>query len=235
MEETASSIKFIGTGGAFETTYGNSSAIVTHRGKRLLLDCGHAVFPRLVALGLAAEIDGILITHLHDDHVGSLSSFLLYHQMVLQKGRIKLYVPSAGLQELLIGLLAFSIGDATARVDFRPIAELDGVGFIDTFGRHVAGMQTYAYYFQDDAQTIVYSGDNGDADFLVGEIQARDLLAPIIYHEVFFYFRIAAHAYYLDLMRLSAIYPIYGYHCDPDAAPSDCTLPLVARIPELNY
>jgi L-ascorbate metabolism protein UlaG (beta-lactamase superfamily) len=228
-------IRFVGTGGAFETAYGNSAAIVDHRGTRLLIDCGHAIYPRLVERQLAALIDGVLITHLHDDHVGSLSSLIFYHQYVLQKGRLKLYVPSLGFQGLITGLLSYSLQDVASRVDFRPMEELPGVGFIDTHGKHVPGMQTYGYYFEQPAFTIVYSGDNGDPDFLYDQIAARQLPAPIVFHEVFFHFKMASHAYYQDLMRLAKTYPTYGYHCDPDHAPPDNTLPLVVQFPELNY
>lgn len=233
--EQALAIKFIGTGGAFDTAYGNAAAIVELNGMRILVDCGHTVFPRLVQLGLADTIDALLITHLHDDHVGSLSTFILYHDIVLQKGRIKLFVPNEKMQELLTGMLSYSLGVVDARVDFRPMAALDGVGYIDTFGRHVPGMQTFAYYFTDGKRTIVYSGDNGDADYLYEEITARNLPSVTVYHEVFFHFRMQAHAYYQDLMRLAGQYVTYGYHCDPRVAPADNTLPLVADYAALLY
>ncbi len=235
MEENTTKIKFVSTGGAFDTLYGNSSAIVTHRGMRILVDCGHAIFPRLVQMKLADQIDGVVITHLHDDHVGSLSTFILFHQMVLQKGRIKIFVASKVLQELLEGFLSYSLGTVSDRVDFRPIDEIEGCGAIDTFGRHVAGMQTYAYWFTDGRQSIVYSGDNGDPDFLVAQIEALRIPSVTLFHEVFFHFKMSAHAYYQDLMQLSGRYKIYGYHCDPSAAPADNTLPLVINFPELNY
>jgi Metallo-beta-lactamase superfamily len=234
MEENVLKIKFLGTGGAFESNYGNSAAIVVHSGMRFLVDCGHTVFPRLMALGLADQIDAVIITHLHDDHVGSLSTFILYHDLVLGKGRLKIYAGDA-LQPSLTALLAFSLGQPSLRVDFRPLAEVPGLGCIDTFGRHVPGMQTYGYYFTDGHQSIVYSGDNGDADFLVAQVIALGLPSPTIYHEVFFHFRMHAHAYYQDLMGLMTVCPIYGYHCDPLVAPADNTLKLVANYPELNY
>jgi ribonuclease BN (tRNA processing enzyme) len=235
MNATELEIKFVSTGGAFDTAYGNSACIVRHGDMRFLIDCGHAVFPRLVQLGIVDRIDAVLITHLHDDHVGSLSTLILYYNIVLRKGRLRIYVPNAVLQDLLTGLLTYSLGQVGEWVDFRPMAEIPGLGFIDTFGRHMAGMQTFAYYFYNQDKSIVYSGDNGDADFLVQQVQALQLPNPCIYHEVFFLFRFPSHAYYHDLMRLAAIYPIYGYHCNPTTAPADNTLPLVANIPELNY
>ena len=108
-------------------------------------------------------------------------------------------------------------------------------GYIDTYGRHVPGMQTFAYYFTDGDRSIVYSGDNGDADFLYSQLAALDLPGVTVYHEVFFHFRMSAHAYYLDLMRLAAQVETYGYHCDPTVAPADSTLPLVVEHAHLMY
>lgn len=228
-------IKFVGTGGAFDTRLTNSSAIVHLHGRHLLVDCGHSVFPRLVETGAIHEIDGVLLTHLHDDHVGSLSSLILYLMLALQQGPTKVYVPTRAFQAQLSAMLSHSLGDVEARVDFRPIDELEGVVAIDTFGKHVPWMQTWAFAFTDGRRAIVYSGDNGDADYLLSEIERLQLPAPTVFHDVFFLFRITPHAYYHDLMALQGRVPIYGYHCDHAAAPADNTLPLVGNFPELNW
>jgi ribonuclease BN (tRNA processing enzyme) len=47
------SLKFVGTGGAFDVAQGNSAAYVQLGDVSILIDCGHTVFPRLVQLGLA--------------------------------------------------------------------------------------------------------------------------------------------------------------------------------------
>jgi ribonuclease BN (tRNA processing enzyme) len=118
--DTSLGIRFVGTGGAFDVELGNSAAIVSMAEANYLVDCGHSVFPRLVQLGLVSKIDGILITHLHDDHVGSLSSLVLYHSLVLQKGRMKIYVPSADFQASLSALLSHSLGDPSCALIFDP-------------------------------------------------------------------------------------------------------------------
>jgi ribonuclease BN (tRNA processing enzyme) len=233
---SALDIRFVGTGGAFEVELGNSAAVVTLHGKNYLIDCGHSVFPRLVKLGIADQIDGVFVTHLHDDHVGSLSSFVLYYSLVLQKGRLKIYVPSDRFRNQLTAFLAHSLGDPKSRIDFRSVDEVAGAGFIDTFGKHVEWMQTYAFHFTDGQKSIVYSGDNGDVDFLMERVLALKLPDAVIFHEVFFHFEIAAHSFYRNVMRWSeAGHKIYGYHCDPQHAPADNTLPLVIQFPEYLF
>jgi hypothetical protein len=233
--ETALEIKFLGTGGAFEVDLGNSSAIVHHGSKHYLIDCGHSVFPKLVQNGLVASIDGVFITHLHDDHAGSLSTLILYYSIVLQKGRLKLYVASPNHEEMLRAFLAHSLGNPDERVDFRPLTEIHGCGAIDTFGKHVEWMQTYGIYFTNGHTSIAYSGDNGDPDYFFEELQRLDLPKLTVFHEVFFHFRLHAHAYYQDLMAWSDQFSILGYHCDPKYNPDDSTLELVAHHPEYCY
>jgi hypothetical protein len=96
-------------------------------------------------------------------------------------------------------------------------------------------MQTYAYYFSDGKSSIVYSGDNGDVDFLMEKITQLGLPEPTVFHEVFFHFEIAAHAYYRHVMRWTDRYRVFGYHCDPQYAPADNTLPLVANHPSFFF
>jgi ribonuclease BN (tRNA processing enzyme) len=73
------SIQFIGVGGAFATPeqYQSNLLITAESGKKLLIDCGSQAQHALLELGInngnvGSEIDGVFVTHLHSDHVGSL-------------------------------------------------------------------------------------------------------------------------------------------------------------------
>ena len=154
-------IKFIGTGGAFDVKSGNSSALLSAHSMTLLIDCGHSVFPQLVTQDLVHQLDAALITHFHDDHVGSLSSLLFYRMLVLQLERLPIYVPDDHFKSELIRFLQFAVPKPETFADFRLLEELPWVGAIDTFGQHVAGMQTYGYCFRENDEAIAYSGDLG--------------------------------------------------------------------------
>lgn len=231
-------IKFLGTGGAFETQLTNSSAIVTHNGQRLLVDCGHSVFPKLINLDLAKTIGGVLVTHLHDDHVGSLSSLILFYQIVLAKGegRLKVYSGSESARQNLEKFLSHSLGKVEMRADLRLVDELEGVQAIDTFGRHVPGMQTFGYVFSTANEALAYSGDNGDAAFFMAELAKLSLPEHLrVFHELCFYPGVKAHAYYTDFDQWLGKLPIFGYHCNHKQAPADNQVPLVGDFPELNF
>ena len=224
-------IKFLGTGGAFNVEYGNSSALIQVHGKTILLDCGHSVFPKLVMKGKADAVDAVLLTHFHDDHIGSLSSLILYHQLVLNKGKLKIVYPSDSFRTMLEEFLSFSIGKTEERVTFIPISDMPGLGAIDTYGQHVKGMQTWAYYFEDGEKSIVYSGDLGAPKYLFEQIEQLEFAAtPMIFHEIAFV-KNAGHTWYKDLVSYQKKYEIYGYHLDPRQNPKDNPIPLVIDQP----
>jgi len=73
-------LQFIGRGSAFNTLEGNNSAYCIHEGELFLIDCGSNVFERLDHAGVLGVVKNIkvLITHTHDDHIGSLGG-LIFH------------------------------------------------------------------------------------------------------------------------------------------------------------
>ncbi|MFD0697256.1 MBL fold metallo-hydrolase [Paenibacillus sp. GCM10027628] len=86
-------IQMIGTGSAFAKTYYNTSAMVMTEHAKILIDCGFNTPKSLHEIGIAPDqIDGIVISHIHADHVGGLEevAFRLLYQY--NKKRIKLFL-----------------------------------------------------------------------------------------------------------------------------------------------
>ncbi|WNR46504.1 MBL fold metallo-hydrolase [Paenibacillus roseipurpureus] len=89
-------IQMLGTGSAFAKSYYNTSALIHTTEHKLLIDCGSTTPKSLHELGIELDqIDGILISHIHADHVGGLEelAFRLYYQY--KQKRTKLYVTEA--------------------------------------------------------------------------------------------------------------------------------------------
>ena len=82
-------INFLGTGGAFDLLEKNSSAIIKTSGGTILIDCGSTVYSELITRKLIDDIDYVFITHCHEDHIGSLSTFV-YHKYFVQKKTVKI-------------------------------------------------------------------------------------------------------------------------------------------------
>lgn len=222
-------IKFIGTGGAFDYERGNSAAWITFKGKKILVDCGHSVYPALRQKGLAQEMDYVLLTHLHDDHAGSLST-LIFHQKHIAQRKAQLLYPTADFGDLLHAYLVFSQQRPEENSDFIPLWQFPGRGisYLDTTNMHVPGMPTFGYVFEDEDERLIYSGDMGNPQLILDYLRQNPTDKRVrIFHELTFFPGISAHCYYKDLEPLAAQYELYGYHLDKRYMPADNKILLV--------
>jgi hypothetical protein len=86
-------IQMIGTGSAFSKKFYNNNALVSCNGFTLLVDCGYTAPRALHELGIPInEINGLLITHIHADHVGGIEEFA-FRLKYTYKVKMKLFVP----------------------------------------------------------------------------------------------------------------------------------------------
>lgn len=233
--------RFIGTGGAFDFEQGNSAAWVELHGKKILLDCGHTVYRSMRQLGIAGQMDYILLTHFHDDHVGSLSTTIL-HQKHLKKpaARAKILIPpgetGARFQQQIYDYLAHSLIHPENYVDFVSTDEVPGLHVLDTSGKHVPEMITFGFGFEEENEIILFSGDLGDPNLIFSYAESLPKNKKIrIFHELSFWPASVVHSYYIDLEPHLNNWEIYGYHCNPTFAPADLAIPLVANYPEFLF
>lgn len=224
-------IRFVGTGGPFDDQLTNSSALVTMLGKSFLIDCGHSVFPKLKATGKEAAMDYVLLTHMHDDHIGSLASLVLYNYYHHQR-KLTLIYPTESFLQRIKQFLSFSVNDPDTLLDFLPASSVSGLGFIDTTGHHVSYLQSFAYLFEEDGERILYSGDIGNGSLLFSHLKNLSPKNSTVFHDLSFR-RDTAHTYYKDLFPHLQDYRIYGYHVDAACSPADNIIPLVQNLPEL--
>ncbi len=226
------SIQFVGTGGAFDVAQGNSAAIVRWQDKNILIDCGYTVYTALRAKNLVDTLDAVLITHLHDDHAGSLST-LLYHRYFFTPDRpLTLLYPDDAFRDVLLQYLHYAMQDASRYCNLDLLASITGADYIDTFGLHVPEMYTYAYTFGEGANGIAYSGDLGDGNFLFKYLEQMPGAPTTVFHDTAF-FDTKVHAHYSVVQQHMANFTIYGYHHDHTMKPKDCTLKLVGESKEL--
>lgn len=87
-------IQMLGTGSAFAKSYFNNNGLLYSDGFTLLIDCGITAPMALHHLNKSfSDIHGVLISHIHADHVGGLEE--LAFQMKFKYGRKpKLYIAS---------------------------------------------------------------------------------------------------------------------------------------------
>lgn len=222
-------IKFIGTGGSFDIAQGNSAAIVIFEGKKILVDCGFTVYPKLRELNLIDAIDCVIVTHLHDDHAGSLST-LLFHRHFISNNPITLLYPDEAFRDVMLKYLSYPMQNAENYCNLDILASIPGTDYIDTYGLHVPEMYTYSYIFGEGEDGILYSGDIGDGNFIFKYLEQMPDHPQVIFHDISF-INTRAHANYSVVQQHVGKYTIYGYHHNTEMKPADYKLKSVAEIP----
>lgn len=152
-------LRFIGTGAAFYPALGNTSAFFTRGDDLFLIDCGEMIFSRIRHADLLTRYPGrvtVLVTHLHADHVGSLSSLIAYCVQVLGRPVTLLY-PSEDIRALL-RLMGMTEEHYTLLDEYAE----DGLRMTPIAACHAPEIPAYAYLLTDEDGTIYYSGDNGE-------------------------------------------------------------------------
>jgi len=156
--EKKQTIDFIGNGSCFNTEFGNNAAYYKEeQGKRLLLiDCGESIFERVRKLKLLekAEEISVLITHLHTDHVGSLSSLIYFCQYVKGIKPTIIYPEKEKLEQLL------TITENESNT-FQLVAQSEYEKFpIEAIRQqHTKVAGAYGYILEIGGKRIYYSGD----------------------------------------------------------------------------
>lgn len=145
----SSILKFLGSDSGFGIN--NNSAYIEEKGKLTIIDCGFTVFTQIKKkfdLNKYKEIN-IIITHLHNDHAGSLSQLILYSYFIFNKkvnvismcSKIKEYLDITGTPE-----------DA-----YTLYNKFENVEFIRT--EHTRYLDSYGFKLCVNGKKIIYTGD----------------------------------------------------------------------------
>jgi ribonuclease BN (tRNA processing enzyme) len=148
-----------------------------HDGFRLLVDPGYAVVPRLLGMVAAEEIDAVLVSHGHPDHVADLNPLLRARYMSeTPPSRLAAYALPDALAPVLALDQIRALKDACEIRGFEA-GEAFRIGPFEIESRLLphsipnAGLRISA-----DGKSITYTGDAGPSDDLVELATGTDLL-----------------------------------------------------------
>jgi ribonuclease BN (tRNA processing enzyme) len=204
----------LGVGDAFARAYYSSSLLLTSGKQRLLIDCPHPIRKMMAEAHGAldvADVDGVVLTHLHADHVSGLEGFAYFNHFVLRRRTPLLALAEVagplwpGHLEVSMAELIDSETNPLPRLSFGdyfdwvPLAEDAAV----TFGpftvecrRTVHHIQTTALRITAGGRTLGYSADTAFDPTLIEWLSPADLIV----HETNF----GAHTPYEKLAALPA-------------------------------
>lgn len=182
-------IRMIGTGSAFAKKYDNNNALIATEGYRLLVDCGITLPKALHQTGLSfSELDAVLISHIHGDHVGGLEE-LAFQMMFKYKRKPALYIAESLIEPLWEhtlrgGLTQEPLEKLDDFFDVRPLetnkeTELHPgltVKLIQT--KHIPNKPSYSFLFN---QRFFYSADMRFDPILLQQLVDQGV--STIYHD----------------------------------------------------
>ncbi len=209
-------VHFLGSGDAFGSGGRNQTAyLLEHRSHLYLLDCGPSTLPALRRAGLdPANLDAVILSHLHGDHFGRLPFFFIHYLYDKPRTRPLEVAGPPGTEERVRALMRLMYGEK--ELPFAAFTELHP----DTVTA-VAGAEVLAFRVphQTDAvslglrvtaagRTVLFSGDSSWTDQFVTHSRGVDLFIceccfyddPSTSHMS--YVQVAAHRDRLECKRL---------------------------------
>ena len=142
-------LKFLGKDSGFGEN--NNSAYYETENKLIMIDCGFSVFniaKKTFDFNKYKNIE-IIITHLHNDHAGSLSQLILYLWFVFHK-KTTIFSKCEKIKEYL---------DITGTPNeaYELKSESENLEFIKT--QHVKELDSYGFKMLINGKNIIYTGD----------------------------------------------------------------------------
>lgn len=144
-----STLTFLGSDAGFGDN--NNSAYIEIDNKLIIIDCGITVFntaKQKFDFNKYTEIN-IIITHLHNDHAGSLSQLILYLWFVYNK-KTKVISACENIKEYL------KISGTTDEA-YIVVNTENNIEFIKT--EHVKELDCYGFCLNINNKNIIYTGD----------------------------------------------------------------------------
>ncbi len=185
-----SEICFLGTGGSVATVErDNTSFLIRHNADLILIDCPGSVIQKVKKLGFEpTDIQSILVTHIHPDHVYGLPSFI--HSLMLTECQVDLFGSEKAIDFCARFLELFHLLDEKikCRIRFFPLGPDQNftlASVIECTTKKVPHNESslgFGFYFDTSGQSVYYSGDTpahpplfesaAGADYLIHDCSA---------------------------------------------------------------
>lgn len=155
---------YAGRGGA------TSSYLVRGGGANVVLDFGSGALSRLQTYVSLKDLDGIVLSHLHNDHISDL--FTLSHYLSNENQSVNLYLPltECPQYDFLSGFDCFNL------IPAFHLREIRIKGLTLQFSAMTHSIESYGVRVSDGATTLFYSGDTTFNDRIVSAANGADTL-----------------------------------------------------------
>ncbi|MCM3767379.1 MBL fold metallo-hydrolase [Neobacillus niacini] len=170
-------LTIIGLWGGYPKKNGASSGyLLEHDGFKLLIDCGSGVLSKMQEAVQPEELDAVIISHYHPDHIADIG--VLQHARLIQGflGKQCPNLPIYGhiFDDYEFGKLTYK--QITKGIRYDPNQVLEVGPFKVSFIKTDHPVPCYAMRFEADGKVLVYTGDSSFKDEFIDFGKGADVL-----------------------------------------------------------
>ncbi|MCP4627916.1 MAG: MBL fold metallo-hydrolase [bacterium] len=169
-------ITIIGWWGAYPSAdEATSGYLLETEGFSVLLDCGSGVLAQLQKYIKLQDIDAVVLSHYHSDHVADIGCLQYAARILMDLGQrkqsLKIYGHAEDENFAALNYLQYSTGHA---IDTRAGLQLGPLTF--SFCRNIHPDPCFSMRIEEDGQVLTYVSDTGYTDDHVEFARKADLL-----------------------------------------------------------
>lgn len=170
-------LTILGNNGPFPSAGGACSGyLIQERDRNILIDCGNGVLSNLLKFVKFEELDAIILTHLHSDHISDMMVLRYAVQIKMNRGLIKnrliVYAPKEPEAE-------FNRLDIKDAFYLKPINEDLVLSFDDmkiSFKEMRHPVKCFAVSIENGIKRFVFSGDTAWCENIIEFCKNADLI-----------------------------------------------------------
>lgn len=170
-------LKVIGFWGGFPAVNeATSGYLLESNGYRLLVDCGSAVLSKLQETISIDDLDGVILSHFHHDHIADIGplQYASYVTSFIKGSPKNIPIYAHTLDKAAFDKLTYK--SATTGVEYDPNNQLTVGPFTITFLRTIHPAPCFAMRITDQQSTIVYTADSSFQEAFIPFSKGADLL-----------------------------------------------------------
>ncbi|WP_071459090.1 MBL fold metallo-hydrolase [Bacillus massilinigeriensis] len=170
-------LTIIGCWGGYPRKGGASSGyLLEHDGFSLLIDCGSAVLSKLQEYIHPEELDAVILSHYHPDHIADIG--VLLHARLIQGfiGEKPPVLPIFGHNMDKKEFSKLTYKNITKGIAYDPVQKLRIGPFAITFLHTVHPVPCYAMRIEAAGKSFVYTGDTAYKDDFASFARNADML-----------------------------------------------------------
>lgn len=170
-------VTILGNNGPFPSAGGACSGyLITEGDKNILIDCGNGVLANLQKFIRIEELDAIILTHLHSDHMSDMMVLRYAVQIKMNRGAnirpIEVYAPNQPQEE-------YDRIDIPGVFNLKPVTDELVLNFGDMkleFKEMVHPVTSYAVSIVSKDKKFVFSGDTSWNDNIIEFSKGADIV-----------------------------------------------------------